>query len=102
VGPTVIEVEPGDDAYDVEIFGPVLCVIKRDTLEDAIKVINSNCCTSLSLFFFIKDAKVTLDLPDGNGAAIFTQSGTTARKFKKSVEISQIGTCTAPGCMITI
>jgi malonate-semialdehyde dehydrogenase (acetylating)/methylmalonate-semialdehyde dehydrogenase len=47
VGPTVIEVEPGQEAYDIEIFGPVLCIVKRDTLEDAIKLINSNRCTSL-------------------------------------------------------
>jgi hypothetical protein len=44
VAPTIIEVEPGDEAYDLEIFGPVLCVVKRDSLEDAIKVINSNRC----------------------------------------------------------
>jgi malonate-semialdehyde dehydrogenase (acetylating)/methylmalonate-semialdehyde dehydrogenase len=44
VGPTVIEVEPGQEAYDTEIFGPVLCVIKRDSLEDAIALINSNRC----------------------------------------------------------
>jgi len=45
VGPTVIEVEPGQEAYDVEIFGPVLCVIRMDTLDEAIKLINSNRCT---------------------------------------------------------
>ena len=44
VAPTVIEVEPGQEAYDTEIFGPVLCVVKRDTLEDAIKLVNSNRC----------------------------------------------------------
>lgn len=44
VAPTVIEVEPGHEAYDTEIFGPVLCVVKRDTLEDAIKLVNSNHC----------------------------------------------------------
>jgi malonate-semialdehyde dehydrogenase (acetylating)/methylmalonate-semialdehyde dehydrogenase len=71
VGPTVIEVEPGQEAYDTEIFGPVLCVIKRDSLEDAIALINSNRY--------------------GNGTAIFTESGATARKFEKSVDAGQIG-----------
>jgi malonate-semialdehyde dehydrogenase (acetylating) / methylmalonate-semialdehyde dehydrogenase len=45
VRPTIIEVEPGQEAYDYEIFGPVLCVIKRETLGGAIKLINSNRCT---------------------------------------------------------
>jgi malonate-semialdehyde dehydrogenase (acetylating)/methylmalonate-semialdehyde dehydrogenase len=44
VGPTIIEVEPGQEAYDTEIFGPVLCVIRRDSLDDAIQLINSNRC----------------------------------------------------------
>ena len=51
VGPTVIEVEPGQEAYDYEIFGPVLCVVKRDSLGDAIKLINSNRCTLNSLTY---------------------------------------------------
>ena len=44
VGPTIIEVEAGQDPYDVEIFGPVLCIIKRESLDDAIQLINSNRC----------------------------------------------------------
>jgi malonate-semialdehyde dehydrogenase (acetylating) / methylmalonate-semialdehyde dehydrogenase len=97
VAPTVIEVEPGDEAYGVEIFGPVLCVVKRDSLEDAIKVINSNHCTIYHCSS-IKAAIITLccvDFSDGNGAAIFTQSGATARKFEKTVEAGQIGACTS-------
>ncbi len=54
-----------------EIFGPVLIVIEADTLDDALSVINSN--------------------PYGNGTAIFTQSGATARKFEHEVEVGQIG-----------
>jgi len=49
----------------------VLCVVKRNSLEDAIKLINSNRY--------------------GNGTAIFTQSGAIARKFEKTVEAGQIG-----------
>lgn len=71
IGPTIIEVEPGQDAYETEIFGPVLCIVKMHFLDEAIDLINSNRY--------------------GNGAAIFTESGATARKFEKSVEAGQIG-----------
>jgi acyl-CoA reductase-like NAD-dependent aldehyde dehydrogenase len=54
-----------------EIFGPVLTVITADSLDDAIDVINAN--------------------KYGNGAAVFTQSGATARKFENFVNVGQIG-----------
>lgn len=54
-----------------EIFGPVLVVIKADTLEEGIQIINQNRY--------------------GNGTAIFTQSGATARKFEHDVNVGQIG-----------
>ena len=54
-----------------EIFGPVLSVISADTLDDALDIINAN--------------------PYGNGTAIFTQSGATARKFETRVEVGQVG-----------
>lgn len=54
-----------------EIFGPVLVVLKADTLDDAIDIINENRY--------------------GNGTAIFTQSGATARKFETNVNVGQIG-----------
>jgi malonate-semialdehyde dehydrogenase (acetylating) / methylmalonate-semialdehyde dehydrogenase len=54
-----------------EIFGPVLVVLKADTLDEGIQIINQNRY--------------------GNGAAIFTQSGATARKFEHDVNIGQIG-----------
>lgn len=54
-----------------EIFGPVLVVIQADTLEDGIEIINANRY--------------------GNGAAIFTQSGATARKFETDINVGQIG-----------
>jgi acyl-CoA reductase-like NAD-dependent aldehyde dehydrogenase len=91
VAPTIIEVEPGDEAYDLEIFGPVLCVVKRDSLEDAIKVINANRCMfiiDLSTFWKLRWLYF---FADGNGAAIFTQSGAVARKFEKTVEAGQLG-----------
>ena len=57
--------------HSEEIFGPVLILVKADSLDDAISTINAN--------------------PYGNGTAIFTQSGATARKFENEVEVGQIG-----------
>ncbi|THH11200.1 hypothetical protein EW145_g822 [Phellinidium pouzarii] len=54
-----------------EIFGPVLTVLPADTLDDALSIVNAN--------------------KYGNGTAIFTQSGATARKFEREVEVGQIG-----------
>ncbi|KAF9462086.1 methylmalonate-semialdehyde dehydrogenase [Collybia nuda] len=71
VGPTIIEAGTNMRCYKEEIFGPVLIVIKADTLDDAIDIINENRY--------------------GNGTAIFTQSGATARKFETNVNVGQIG-----------
>ncbi|KAG5647595.1 hypothetical protein DXG03_008948 [Asterophora parasitica] len=71
VGPTIIEATTNMKCYIDEIFGPALVVIKADTLDDAIEIINANRY--------------------GNGTAIFTQSGATARKFETNVNIGQIG-----------
>jgi malonate-semialdehyde dehydrogenase (acetylating) / methylmalonate-semialdehyde dehydrogenase len=71
VGPTIVEAVPAMRAYQEEIFGPVLVTIMADTLDDALTIINSNRY--------------------GNGTAIFTQSGATARKFEKEVNVGQIG-----------
>ncbi|MFJ4027528.1 CoA-acylating methylmalonate-semialdehyde dehydrogenase [Paenarthrobacter sp. NPDC089989] len=72
VGPTVIDhVKTEMSAYTEEIFGPVLVVVRVDTLEDGINLINAN--------------------PYGNGTAIFTSSGAAARKFQRSVDVGMIG-----------
>ncbi|KAI0375415.1 methylmalonate-semialdehyde dehydrogenase [Pilatotrama ljubarskyi] len=71
VGPTVIEATTTMRCYREEIFGPVLIVLKADTLDDALAIINENRY--------------------GNGTAIFTQSGATARKFEREVEVGQVG-----------
>ncbi|SJL05557.1 related to methylmalonate-semialdehyde dehydrogenase (acylating), mitochondrial precursor [Armillaria ostoyae] len=71
IGPTVIEANTTMKCYLEEIFGPVLVVVKADTLDDALDIINSNRY--------------------GNGAAIFTQSGATARKFESEVNVGQLG-----------
>ncbi|EIN14088.1 methylmalonate-semialdehyde dehydrogenase [Punctularia strigosozonata HHB-11173 SS5] len=71
VGPTVIEAVTDMRCYREEIFGPVLVVLTADTLDDAIAIVNAN--------------------KYGNGTAIFTQSGATARKYEREIEVGQIG-----------
>ncbi|SEI98146.1 malonate-semialdehyde dehydrogenase (acetylating) / methylmalonate-semialdehyde dehydrogenase [Arthrobacter sp. yr096] len=72
VGPTVIDhVKTEMSAYQEEIFGPVLVVVRVNDLEEGIRLINSN--------------------PYGNGTAIFTSSGAAARKFQRSVDVGMIG-----------
>jgi malonate-semialdehyde dehydrogenase (acetylating)/methylmalonate-semialdehyde dehydrogenase len=53
------EVTPEMDAYRDEIFGPVLSVVRADTYDDAVALVNEN--------------------PYGNGTAIFTRDGGVAR-----------------------
>ena len=57
--------------YRDEIFGPVLSVVRTDSYEDAIRIINDN--------------------PWGNGTAIFTNDGGAARKFQNEVEVGMVG-----------
>jgi malonate-semialdehyde dehydrogenase (acetylating)/methylmalonate-semialdehyde dehydrogenase len=72
VGPTLFDnVTPDMSIYSDEIFGPVLCVMRVDTLDDAIKLINAN--------------------PYANGTAIFTGSGQAARIFKRKAQVGMIG-----------
>ena len=72
VGPTVIDkVGTGMDVYQQEIFGPVLSVVRVETVDEAIALINAN--------------------PYGNGTAIFTSSGETARRFQRGVNVGMIG-----------
>mmetsp|Transcript_7243 Transcript_7243/g.11874 ORF Transcript_7243/g.11874 Transcript_7243/m.11874 type:complete len:561 (+) Transcript_7243:113-1795(+) len=78
LGPTVIDlncVNPNEPitnpAYTEEIFAPVLTVLTVPTLDDAIKITNSN--------------------PYGNGCAIFTSSGAAARKYQFEIEAGQVG-----------
>merc|ERR1719297_205929 len=72
VGPTIItNMKKEMTAYINEIFGPVLCVVNVDTLEEAIDLINNN--------------------PYGNGTAIFTTNGATARKFTADIDVGQVG-----------
>jgi malonate-semialdehyde dehydrogenase (acetylating)/methylmalonate-semialdehyde dehydrogenase len=72
VGPTLFDrVETGMSIYRDEIFGPVLVIVRVDTLDDAIRLINESSFA--------------------NGTAIFTSSGGAARKFQRQVEVGMIG-----------
>ncbi|TAQ87447.1 hypothetical protein B7494_g4223 [Chlorociboria aeruginascens] len=71
VGPTVLEAKEGFKCHETEIFGPVLTILQCENLDEAIQLINRN--------------------KYGNGAAIFTQSGSTARKFEMKTQVGQVG-----------
>jgi malonate-semialdehyde dehydrogenase (acetylating)/methylmalonate-semialdehyde dehydrogenase len=72
VGPTVIdEVAPTMDVYRAEIFGPVLSVVRAETVDEAIDIVNAN--------------------PYGNGTAVFTSDGGAARRFVRDVNVGMVG-----------
>lgn len=52
VGPTILtNVNPSMSCYQEEIFGPVLCCIETDTLEEAIDLVNNNRCKFATNFW---------------------------------------------------
>ena len=72
LGPTLFDhVDRSMRIYRDEIFGPVLSVVRVDTLEEAIEVINEN--------------------PYGNGTAIFTNDGGAAREFQNRITVGMVG-----------
>jgi malonate-semialdehyde dehydrogenase (acetylating) / methylmalonate-semialdehyde dehydrogenase len=72
IGPTLIDdVTPEMDVYTDEIFGPVLVVLRADTFDEAIELVNANAY--------------------GNGTAIFTSNGEAARTFQRRVSVGMIG-----------
>jgi len=72
VGPTLLDHVTTDMAvYTDEIFGPVLVVLRTDTFDEAIDLINANAY--------------------GNGTAIFTSNGEAARRFQRHVTVGMIG-----------
>ncbi len=64
-------VRPGMRVYEDEIFGPVLGVVRVETYEEALRVVNENTY--------------------GNGVAIFTRDGGAARIFSRDVEAGMVG-----------
>jgi malonate-semialdehyde dehydrogenase (acetylating) / methylmalonate-semialdehyde dehydrogenase len=72
LGPTLFDrVTPRMSLYTDEIFGPVLSIVRTDTYEAALDVVNAN--------------------PYGNGAALFTNDGGAARRFQHEVEVGMVG-----------
>ena len=64
-------VTPGMKAYDDEIFGPVLSVVRVPDFRAAVALVNAN--------------------PYGNGVAIFTSDGGAAREFELAVKVGMVG-----------
>ncbi|WP_329109997.1 CoA-acylating methylmalonate-semialdehyde dehydrogenase [Micromonospora sp. NBC_01699] len=67
----VDHVRVDSDYYRDEIFGPVLSVVRVDTYEQAVDLVNSN--------------------EYGNGTAIFTRDGGAARRFQYDVVCGMVG-----------
>ncbi|GAA3774288.1 CoA-acylating methylmalonate-semialdehyde dehydrogenase [Microbacterium kribbense] len=71
-GPTLIDRIPTSSrAYAEEIFGPVLSIVRIDTFQEGLDLINSGRF--------------------GNGTAIFTNDGGAARRFQSEVQVGMIG-----------
>jgi len=70
-GPTVLEAEPGTFAFREEIFGPVRCIKKVESLSEAVEIVNRS--------------------PFGHTAVIYTENGGYARSFIRDVDTGQVG-----------
>ncbi|HEY6759249.1 MAG TPA: CoA-acylating methylmalonate-semialdehyde dehydrogenase [Baekduia sp.] len=72
VGPTILDdVTPDMAIAQEEVFGPVLTIVKADTLADATAIVNG------SRF--------------GNGTSIFTENGAAVRRYRHDVEAGMVG-----------
>jgi len=72
LGPTLIDRVPTtSDVYKHEIFGPVLSVVRVESYDDGLALINAS--------------------QYGNGTAIFTNDGGAARRFQREVQVGMIG-----------
>jgi malonate-semialdehyde dehydrogenase (acetylating)/methylmalonate-semialdehyde dehydrogenase len=72
LNPSLLDnVRPGTKAYDDEIFGPVLSVVRVHSYDEGVELINSN--------------------PYGNGVALFTRDGGAARQFQYEVNVGMVG-----------
>ncbi len=72
VGPTILDdVSPQTQIAQEEVFGPVLCVIRAGSLDEAIEIVNH------SRF--------------GNGTSIFTESGASVRRYRHEIQAGMIG-----------
>jgi malonate-semialdehyde dehydrogenase (acetylating)/methylmalonate-semialdehyde dehydrogenase len=72
LGVTLLDHVPtSSDVYTDEVFGPVLCVVRAETYDEALSLINAN--------------------QYANGTAIFTRDGGAARRFQFDVEVGMVG-----------
>ena len=72
LGPTLLDnVKPEMSVYTDEIFGPVLSILRVNTYDEALALVNSH--------------------EYGNGTAIFTNDGGAARRFQNEVEVGMVG-----------
>jgi malonate-semialdehyde dehydrogenase (acetylating)/methylmalonate-semialdehyde dehydrogenase len=72
LGPCLFDrVRPDMSIYREEIFGPVLCVVRAESYDDALDIVNGS--------------------PYANGVAIFTNDGGAARRFQSEVQVGMVG-----------
>jgi len=72
LGPTILDdVSPEMAIAQEEVFGPVLTIIRAESLDQAIEIVNA------SRF--------------GNGTSIFTESGASVRRYRHEVQAGMIG-----------
>ena len=72
LGTTLLDnVTPEMEVYRDEIFGPVLTVVRAETYDEAVRLINAN--------------------DFANGVAIFTRDGGAARRFQFDIEVGMVG-----------
>ncbi len=72
LGPTLFDrVTPTMSIYTEEIFGPVLSVVRVESFDEGLALVNAS--------------------PYGNGTAIFTNDGGAARRFQHEVEVGMVG-----------
>jgi malonate-semialdehyde dehydrogenase (acetylating) / methylmalonate-semialdehyde dehydrogenase len=72
LGPTLVDkVSTSSKVYTEEIFGPVLSIVRVNSYDEGVELINSGAF--------------------GNGTAIFTNDGGAARRFQNEIEVGMIG-----------
>lgn len=72
LGPTILDhVSPGSEASKVELFGPVLSIVRVDSISEALKIENEN--------------------EYGNACSVFTTNGSLAEKIVSSASAGMVG-----------
>ncbi len=72
LGPTILEIQPDAELASTELFGPVVSVLKADSVDDALELM-----------------RTTNEY--GNAGSIFTSSGKAAREFKRRSSAGMLG-----------